>query len=626
MYKSRLYVDSDGKFKDYNTENTISYPLGNPQIGTGKYGERCLDKTDGKSVVYVTFNTPVNSWAISYWTYMRNRTVWGEPLAVNDSDSLYFCDGSAQYARSYFVFGAVTKNKLLLDTGTWIHVYIYFNGFNLRGTIYINGEIYQNSYTNSVLAISSLQVGGSTLYPLFDGKVSDVIMWDYARPFTGVPDIEIPKAKSVLYITENNNVYNDKVEKVADNWTTLSDTEKETLFNKSSVRGTEKLKELGKFKIATFTENNVQASPYIFGAMKPQIVLPKDLISIKQVEDIVSIVPTQTVKSEFLNNYSPHTLLHFDGDYVDEFGNTFNQQIASEFTEDSKFGGKAIKFSANNCVYCNVDLIYNKEDVTVDFWQKCDATQPQANPTFFSSYYGTIKLTNTHFSTDGTYKDENKFDPLMDGSWHHIALVRKDGVFYLYKDGHLVKTIDSAKDLMFRVCGIGASVSGTEGTYIKGIIDEFSVVPYARWTSEFTPPTEAYKTQKSDIRYAFTIDGEKYLTYTTDWVEIQPDEIPTKGMTDVSVKAITTEKWHKLITKNDTIVTNKLGVAFSLSQTYSDSNVNIDNLALTVNQKGKWRQVRPMDFYLADFVDNETLDVTLLTTGSFKINYALGGD
>ena len=623
MYKSRIYVDSDGNFKDYNTENTISYPLGNPQIGTGKYGERCLDKTDGKSVVFVQFKTPINSWALSYWVYMRRRTVWSEPVSANNTDFLYFCNSFAMHVASYIAYGSA--KPLLLDENVWHHVYIFFNNYNKLGKVYIDGEVYQGDGYAGVFALSSLQVGGATSYPLFDGKVSDVILWDYARPFTGVPDIEIPKAKSVLYITENNSVYNDKVEKVADNWTTLSDTEKENLFNKSSVRGTEKLKELGKFKIATFTENNVQASPYIFGAMKPQIVLPKDLISIKQVEDIVSIVPTQTVKSSLLNNYSSYTLLHFDGDYIDEFGKTFTQQTNSEFTDDSKFGGKAIKFSANNIIYCSVDLIYNKEDVTVDFWQKCDVTQPQANPTFFSSYDGTIKLTNTHFSTDGTYKDENKFDPLMDGNWHHIALVRKGGVFYLYKDGHLVKTIDSAKDLNFRVCGVGASVSGT-GTYIKGIIDEFSVVPYAKWTSDFTPPTEAYKTQKSDIRYAFTIDGEKYLTYTTDWVEIQPDEIPTKGMSDLSVKAITTEKWHKLITKNDTIVINKLGVAFSLSQTDSNSNVNIDNLALTVNQKGKWRQVRPMDYYLADFVDNETLDVTLNNAGSYKINYALGGD
>ena len=624
MYKSRIYVDSDGNFKDYNTENTISYPLGNPQIGTGKYGERCLDKTDGKSVVYVQFKTPVYSWALSYWVYIRKRTVWSEPVAVNNADFLYFCNGSAMHVASYISYGSA--KPLLLDENVWHHVYIFFNNYNKLGKVYIDGEVYQGDGYGGTFALSSLQVGGVVSYPLFDGKVSDVILWDYARPFTGVPDIEIPKAKSVLYITENNNVYNDKVEKVADNWTTLSDTEKENLFNKSSVRGTEKLRELGKFKIATFTENNVQANPYIFGTMKPQIVLPKDLISIKQVEDIVSIVPTQTVKSSLLNNYNSYTLLHFDNDYVDEFGKTFTQQTFSEFTDDSKFGGKAIKFSANNIIYSSVDLIYNKEDVTVDFWQKCDATQPQANPTFFSSYDGTIKLTNTHFSTDATYKDENKFDPLMDGNWHHIALVRKDGVFYLYKDGHLVKTIDSAKDLNFRVSCIGASVSGTVGTYIKGIMDEFSVVPYAKWTSDFTPPTEAYKTQKSDIRYVFTVDGEKYLTYTTDWVEIQPNEIPTKGMTDLSVKALTTEKWHKLITKNDTIVTNKLGVAFSLSQTDSNSNVNIDNLALTVNQKGKWRQVRPMDYYLADFVDNETLDVTLNNTGSYKINYALGGE
>lgn len=69
---------------------------------------------------------------------------------------------------------------------------------------------------------------------------------------------------------------------------------------------------------------------------------------------------------------------------------------------------------------------------------------------------------------------------------------------------------------------------------------------------------------------------------------------------------------------------SKLGIAYSIQQRCVDDTCNIDNLSLTIQQKGKWRQVRPMDYYLADFVDNETLDVTLLPAGSFKINYALG--
>ena len=105
---------------------------------------------------------------------------------------------------------------------------------------------------------------------------------------------------------------------------------------------------------------------------------------------------------------------------------------------------------------------------------------------------------------------------------------------------------------------------------------------------------------------------------------LQTDEIPTKGIPAEVVESITKEKWHELITEKDTKVISKLGIAYSLTQRYTDDKVNIDNLSLTIEQKGKWRKAQPWGHYQVDYVDNETVEITLNNQGSYKINYALG--
>ena len=70
---------------------------------------------------------------------------------------------------------------------------------------------------------------------------------------------------------------------------------------------------------------------------------------------------------------------------------------------------------------------------------------------------------------------------------------------------------------------------------------------------------------------------------------------------------------------------SKLGIAYSIQQRYVDDTCNIDNLSLTISQKGKWRKMLPHSHYMVDFVDNETVEVTLNNAGSYKINYCLGG-
>ena len=419
--------------------------------------------------------------------------------------------------------------------------------------------------------------------------------------------------------------------KVADNWDALSDTEKVALFEAASYAQPEieDLRKLGKFRVVTYSKENEQVTCNVVATPKVQIVLPKDLLNIKQVEDITKIMITQNKvdKDRPVNK----ALLHFDTDYKDEYGTVWSANSGCSFVNDCKFGSSAVKFNGGT-IQSQQNIDFGTSDWTIDFWQKSNSTQAQPYATFFCDSYYNVRLETRRIvlkSGDTTQADYQFTAPLSDDNWHHIAVVRKNGVFYVFQDGVKLKEITDAKTVSFHLRGIGHCPGSPSNTYLDGIIDEFRLVPWADWTDNFTPPTAPYEDSQTakpnDIRFAFTIDKNKYYTYKNSvWEEIQTDEIPTKGIVKYAVELIPTEKWHELITAKDTKVVSKLGIAYSIQQRYVDDTCNIDNLSLTISQKGKWRQVRPMDYYLADFVDNETLDVTLLPAGSFKINYALG--
>lgn len=418
--------------------------------------------------------------------------------------------------------------------------------------------------------------------------------------------------------------------KVADNWDALSDAEKIALFEAASYAQPEieDLRALGKFRVVAYSKENEQVTCNLVATPKVQIVLPKDLLNIKQVEDINKITITQNkVESQRINK---RALLHFNNNYKDEYGtvwsaNTANVAISSggKFGSCLEFNGSGDQLLADN------DIHLGTGEFTIDFWAKVPNTQPTSYPTLIADRNNTFRIGKDQFIANGASSEPGVFSDVFDDTWHHVALVRKNDKYIIFIDGVKKKETTNQINANINVSTIGASNGAYSITYIKGKIDEFSVVPYAKWTDNFTPQTTPYdspsKIEPNDIRFAFTTDKNKYYTYKNNaWEEIQSNEIPTKGIIKEVVEAIPTEKWHELITAKDTKVVSKLGIAYSIQQRCVDDTCNIDNLSLTISQKGKWRQVRPVDYYLADFVDNETLDVTLLPAGSFKINYALG--
>lgn len=85
-------------------------------------------------------------------------------------------------------------------------------------------------------------------------------------------------------------------QKVADDWTALTDAQKIALFKATNYETAtpEQLATLGKFRIVTYSEDNSQPSCTVTALPKDQIVLPKELISTKAFENVDSITPTVT--------------------------------------------------------------------------------------------------------------------------------------------------------------------------------------------------------------------------------------------------------------------------------------------------------------------------------------------
>lgn len=77
-------------------------------------------------------------------------------------------------------------------------------------------------------------------------------------------------------------------------------------------------------------------------------------------------------------------------------------------------------------------------------------------------------------------------------TWYHVAFVRENGEFRIYLDGVLDGSVTPAiVDITGHDLFIGQSGVGTE--YWPGYIDEVRITKgFARYTADFTPPTEAF--------------------------------------------------------------------------------------------------------------------------------------
>lgn len=217
----------------------------------------------------------------------------------------------------------------------------------------------------------------------------------------------------------------------------------------------------------------------------------------------------------------PNTILLLHGeDFVDSSGNGLNvtNKGVTLSTEQSKFGGKSFYF--NGSAYLTAPgYNFGANDFTVDWWEYVTSsdvgTRFTSNfCTTYSTQAGGILL---HCNESGlkvytSSATNNNWDLLSNqpsgsnvlNQWVHRAAVRSGTTLMLFVNGSLEYSYTLSGSIGYNSAlpmGIGGwSVDGPgTGYFFTGYIDEFRVSNTARWTSNFTPPSEPYASASTVI-------------------------------------------------------------------------------------------------------------------------------
>ena len=121
----------------------------------------------------------------------------------------------------------------------------------------------------------------------------------------------------------------------------------------------------------------------------------------------------------------------------------------------------------------------------------------------------------------------------------------------------------------------------------------------------------------ASLKIAVTTDGTTYKAWNgTEWVAVDATDattFATNAMNVSVVSTITAANWASLSA-------TRIGFAYLLTTTSSTDVCATDTMSITVDMKGTWNRAVHGTDYTYGYVNDE-LDVTLLTDGSYKINY-----
>ena len=117
------------------------------------------------------------------------------------------------------------------------------------------------------------------------------------------------------------------------------------------------------------------------------------------------------------------------------------------------------------------------------------------------------------------------------------------------------------------------------------------------------------------LKIAVTKDLSKYYSFNgTDWVEVS--DIKNDGNTPTEINSISSKNWGKFING-----ANGIAFEYFLSITDETDTLNTDKLSMQVDMKGTWQSALKGTDFNYGYSANDQLKVTLLTDGSYKINY-----
>lgn len=177
-------------------------------------------------------------------------------------------------------------------------------------------------------------------------------------------------------------------------------------------------------------------------------------------------------------------------------------------TAQKKFGSASGLFDGDSdylSLADSADWNLSNGAFTIDFWARWAALPANGVHMGFVTHFTDVNnrwiffmandggTYNLKFYAAPTYVDAGEAMTLSIDTWYHLAVVRSGDSWYFFLNGtQLGTTITDNRtlgDFTDFIIGKDFSTSG----YFNGWIDEFRVSKgIARWTANFTPPTQEY--------------------------------------------------------------------------------------------------------------------------------------
>lgn len=216
-------------------------------------------------------------------------------------------------------------------------------------------------------------------------------------------------------------------------------------------------------------------------------------------------------------------LLHGDGD-----SSSSQHEIThygdAEYGTGSLIGDGAISFTQLGHGYLQIpdhpDFNFGTGNFTYEFW----TNNTDKSVVFYSQGTGDVsddlnqnialRVVNEtslrlYYNIEGAHFYQNfTILNLTDGNWHHIAVVRSGENLILFFDGVQLGLINigtgALNDSIYPLT-ISRYSNYLNSYHIEGALTEFRISDTARYTSNFTPSTEAFE---SDANTLLLIHGE----------------------------------------------------------------------------------------------------------------------
>jgi hypothetical protein len=207
--------------------------------------------------------------------------------------------------------------------------------------------------------------------------------------------------------------------------------------------------------------------------------------------------------ARWTDDFTPNTT-YYGGHVLRPTGNLKLKSDIKKFGSSSAYFDGSSYFTSQN----HSDWYFGSGDFTIDCWVRYTSTSNNDNiacqqgSTDKAWSFGRRNTGNAIrfvYTTNGSteIQVERTWTPST-GVWYHVAAVRSGSDLMLFVDGNQIgSTYNIGSDVIYNsseVLSIGGNPGGGIGDNFPGHIDEFRISRYARWTSNFTPPTEEYET------------------------------------------------------------------------------------------------------------------------------------